>query len=114
MADDGRNPSDNAKRPARSWTPVVTAAVVAVAMLVGYGVCGLRPMTTLSEQQAERGEAARRIRDSAKRTCEAGLYRDCLRLYEEAKRFDPQGDLAAEVEAGRQVALEGLEAGARD
>ena len=104
----------NGKPPSRSraWTPILTAAAVAVVMLFAYGVCGLRPMTTLSAQQAEKSEAAFRIRASAKQTCEQHLYRDCIRLYEEAKRFDPQGDLAPEVEEARRDALRALEAGA--
>jgi hypothetical protein len=114
MAGNEGTPPGKANAGGRSWTPLMTAAAVAVAMLVGYGLCGLRPMTTLSEQQAEKSEAAIRIRASAKQTCEQGLYRDCLRLYDEAKRFDPQGDLAPEIEQARRSALDALEAGVRD
>jgi hypothetical protein len=111
MAPDAVNPNGKPPSRPRSWMPIVTAAGVAAVMLFAYGVCGLRPMTTLSEQQAEKSEAAFRLRASAKQTCEQHMYRDCLRLYDEARRFDPQGDLAPEVEEARRDALRVLEAG---
>jgi hypothetical protein len=111
MGGDVVDPNAKPPRRSRSWTPILTAAGVAVVMLFAYGFCGLRPMTTLSEQQAEKGHAAFRIRTSAKQTCEQHLYRDCIRLYDEAKRFDPQGDLAPAVEEARRDALRALEAG---
>jgi hypothetical protein len=109
MAGDVESRNGKPPRRSRSWTPILTAAGAAVVVLFTYGVCGLRPMTTLSEQQAEKSEAAFRIRASAKKTCEQHLYRDCIRLYDEAKRFDPQGDLAPAVEEARRDALRALE-----
>ncbi len=94
----------------RSWSPLLTAAVVAAVVLAGYELCGLRPSTSLGEQQAQMGLAAGRIREAARKACERKIYRDCLSMYDEAKRFDPQGDLDPEVQAARRDALNALEA----
>jgi len=88
----------------------MTCAVVAVAVLAGYELCGLNPSTSLFAQQAQKGEAAARIREAARKTCEKKLYRECLAMYAEARRFDPQGDLDPEVQAAREQARQALEA----
>ena len=101
---------DPAKTPRpRAWTPLVTAGIVAAATLAFYEFCSI-PMTTLGAQKQQRGEAAERIRASARHACDQGLYRDCLRMYDEAKHFDPEGDDDPEVVEGRRQARAGLEA----
>jgi hypothetical protein len=96
-------------RPARTWMPfVATAGAVALVMALGYGAGVFRPSTTLADLRAQNHEAAVRVRDSAKRVCEQGRNLECLRMYEEAKRFDPEGDLDPEVVEARRHAQEGL------
>lgn len=95
--------------PPRARTAIVTVALVIVAVLViGYVFGAWRSMPTLAEQEAENRAAAERIRVSAKRSCDMGREADCVRLYDEAKRFDPEGDLAPEVQEDRRTAREAL------
>jgi hypothetical protein len=96
-------------RPPRTWTPfVATAGAVALVMALGYGAGALRPSTTLADLQAQNRAAGVRIRETAKRVCDQGRSLECLRMYEEAKRFDPEGDHDPEVVEARRLAREGL------
>jgi|ERR1700722_7352671 hypothetical protein len=96
---------------ARSSTPWVAASIAIVATLIGGYSVGVCRGPTVADQRAQNVEAALRIRISAKQTCEFGLYRDCLRMYDEAKRFDPQGDLDPDVQQARGDALAAIAAG---
>jgi hypothetical protein len=96
-------------RPPRTWTPfVATAGAVALLMALGYAAGIFRPSTTLADLKAQNRAAAVRIRESAERVCEQGRNLECLRMYEEAKRFDPEGDVDPEVVEARRRAHEGL------
>jgi hypothetical protein len=96
---------------ARSSAPFVAGALAIVVLLVGGYSVGICRGPRVVDQRAENVEAALRIRISAKQTCDYGLYRDCLRMYDEAKRFDPQGDLDPEVQEARRDALAAVAAG---
>jgi hypothetical protein len=114
MVDDTGLSTARPPRGPRSWVPVATVAVFAAAVLAGSKICGMSSGTTLTEQLAERREAAEHIRVSARQALDQGRYREGLRMLDEAKRFDPQGDLDPAIQDGRREATRALEAGAGD
>jgi hypothetical protein len=52
------------------------------------------------------------VRRDAKRECDQGHWARCLRLLDEARDDDRAGDRAPEIQAERERAMRGLEAGA--
>jgi hypothetical protein len=92
--------------PPRRWftyaTLAVAIALLCAALIGAYESGSLG--TNARSLRAEERNAAVRLREAAHRACAQGQARNCIGLYNEAKKFDPQGDLASEVGSDRAYA----------
>jgi len=93
-----------------SWSALAIAVGLLLASLLGafeLGVFRSGP----EEFRARQRDRAWAIRRAARRACASGDAPDCIGLYDQAKRMDPEGDTDPEVQRDRAAATT-TEAGA--
>jgi hypothetical protein len=84
----------------------VAIGALVVALIGAAGVGAFR--TTPGDLLDQRVEGAARVRWAARAACDAGRSRDCLALYDEARRLDPAGDKNPMIAEDRIAALAAL------